>query len=179
MSTLLLRFREKTYAVVTDIKKTFLQIGVYEKDRDMTRLCWLNNTIGHTSELITYRFRANLFGATCSPFILNTTLLKHVHEHFSRTAESLKSGLYVDNIISGFENARELLELYMVSRDLMNKGGFNLRSWASNCDEINKLTILHNVNDGDEFVKVLGLRWNVKEDHLYFGYKPLPKLSQN
>jgi hypothetical protein len=67
----------------------------------------------------------------------------------------------------------------MVSRDLMNKGGFNLRSWASNCDEINKLTILHNVNDGDEFVKVLGLRWNVKEDHLYFGYKPLPKLSQN
>ena len=38
---------------------------------------------------------------------------------------------------------------------------------------------LHNVNDRDELVKVLGLRWNVKEDHVYFGYKPLPKLSEN
>lgn len=92
-----------------------------------------------TSELITYRFRAILFGATCSPFILNATLLKHLHEHFSRTAELLKSALYVDNIISGFENASKLIEFYRVSRDLMNKGGFNLRSWASNCNELNNL----------------------------------------
>jgi hypothetical protein len=39
----------------------------------------------------------------------------------------------------------------------MNEGGFNLRSWASNCDELNNLAKIHNVNDGDEFVKVLGL----------------------
>jgi hypothetical protein len=120
-----------------------------------------------TSELITYRFRAMLFGATCSPFILNATLLKHLHENFSRTAELLKSGLYVDNIISGFENASELLEFYRVSQDLMNEGGFNLRSWASNCDELNNLAKLHNVNDRDEFVKVLGLCWNVRRPRLF------------
>jgi hypothetical protein len=120
-----------------------------------------------TSELIIYRFRAMLFGATCSPFILNATLLKHLHENFSRTAELLKSGLYVDNIISGFENASELLEFYRVSQDLMNEGGFNLRSWASNCDELNNLAKLHNVNDRDEFVKVLGLCWNVRRSRLF------------
>ena len=129
----------------------------------MTQFVWLKNL----SELITYRFRAILFGATCSPFFLNATLLKHLHENFSRTAELLKSGLYVDNIISGFENASELLEFYRVSQDLMNEGGFNLRSWASNCDELNNLAKLHNVNDRDEFVKVLGLCWNVRRPRLF------------
>jgi hypothetical protein len=133
----------------------------------MTQFVWLKNTMDPTSELIIYRFRAMLFGATCSPFILNATLLKHLHENFSRTAELLKSGLYVDNIISGFENASELLEFYRVSQDLMNEGGFNLRSWASNCDELNNLAKLHNVNDRDEFVKVLGLCWNVRRPRLF------------
>ena len=133
----------------------------------MTQFVWLKNTMDPTSELIIYRFRAMLFGATCSPFILNATLLKHLHENFSRTAELLKSGLYVDNIISGFENASELLEFYRVSQDLMNEGGFNLRSWASNCDELNNLAKLHNVNDRDEFVKVLGLCWNVRRSRLF------------
>ncbi|VDI52969.1 Hypothetical predicted protein, partial [Mytilus galloprovincialis] len=106
ISTLLMRFRENRYAVVTDIEKAFLQITLDEKDRDMTRFFWLKDSTDPTSELITYRFKAILFGATCSPFILNATLLKHLREQSSHTSETLIDGLYVDNIIAGFDNTQ-------------------------------------------------------------------------
>ncbi|XP_063435623.1 uncharacterized protein LOC134716543 [Mytilus trossulus] len=110
ISTLLMRFRENRYAVVTDIEKAFLQITLDEKDRDMTRFFWLKDSTDPTSKLITYRFKAILFGATCSPFILNATLLKHLREQSSHTSETLIDGLYVDNIIAGFDNTTELLK---------------------------------------------------------------------
>ena len=54
-----------------------------------------------------------------------------------------------------------------------------LTTWASICDELNNLTKLHNVNDRDEFVKVLGLRWMSKKTTSISGiscYQSCPKI---
>ena len=40
---LLLRFRLKTVAIVADIEKAFLQIGLQESQRDVTRFIWLKD----------------------------------------------------------------------------------------------------------------------------------------
>ncbi|XP_071177853.1 uncharacterized protein [Mytilus edulis] len=176
ISTLLMQFRENRNDVVTDIEKAFLQITLDEKDRDMKRFFWLKDSTDPTSELITYRSKAILFGATCSPFILNATLLKHLREQSSHTSETHLYGVYVDNIIAGFDNTTELLKFYEESRALMTKGGFNLRSWASNCTALNDLATSQNVNDGNNCITVLGLRWNTKDDRVSFGFKPLSML---
>ncbi|XP_073965185.1 uncharacterized protein [Choristoneura fumiferana] len=40
LTALLLKFRTKRVAIVADVEKAFLQIGLQEKDRDVTRFLW-------------------------------------------------------------------------------------------------------------------------------------------
>jgi hypothetical protein len=56
-------------------------VQLEEKDRDFTRFLWLSNPSDAYSPLTTYRFNSVLFGATCSPFILSATKLKHLEEN--------------------------------------------------------------------------------------------------
>ena len=64
------------------------------------------------SPLATNRFRTILFGTTCSPFILYATLLKHLNINVSDLTETLKNGLYVDNVLTSFPDENDLLRFY-------------------------------------------------------------------
>jgi len=80
-----MRFRINKYAVTTDIEKAFLHEALDERDRDVTRFLWLRDPNDQDSPLMTYRFKAVLFGATYSPFILCAAILKHLdnnHENW-------------------------------------------------------------------------------------------------
>jgi len=89
LTTLLMRFRLGKYAVSADIEKAFLNVALHENDRDVTRFLWLSDPTDPDSELVTYLFRSVLFGATCSPFILNAKLLKHKVRCFSRNCKGI------------------------------------------------------------------------------------------
>ena len=70
LTDILTRFRYGRYALTTDIEKAFLQVGLYELDRDATRFFWMRDPNDPNSELDTYRIEVILFEATCSLFIL-------------------------------------------------------------------------------------------------------------
>ncbi|XP_062596767.1 uncharacterized protein LOC134258250 [Saccostrea cucullata] len=74
LTSILTRFRLHEFAVTTDIEKAFLHVGLHENDRDATRFLWLKDPNDVNSSLVPYRFKAVLFGATCSPFILDAFL---------------------------------------------------------------------------------------------------------
>ena len=76
--TLLLNFRFEKYGVVSDIEKAFHMIEIHPDDRKFTKFLWLEDFNDPNSDLVPYRFRVVLFGAKCSPFILNATILKHL-----------------------------------------------------------------------------------------------------
>ncbi|XP_060559756.1 uncharacterized protein LOC132719843 [Ruditapes philippinarum] len=100
LTGILIRFRMNKYAIATDIEKAFLNITLDENDRDVTRFLWLSDPSNPNSELTTYRFRAVLFGATSSPFILCATILKHLELNNDKKASKyLRQDLYVDNVI--------------------------------------------------------------------------------
>ena len=82
LCSVLMRFRLHEYACTADIAKAFLQVGLKEEDRDFTRFLWPKNPLDPNSEIITYRFRVVLFGATCSQFLLNITVLFHWQHNF-------------------------------------------------------------------------------------------------
>lgn len=165
---ILTRFRLKQYAVTTDIEKAFLQIGLHQEDRDVTRFLWLSDSDDISSPLITYRFKSILFGATSSPFILNATLLKHFKVNPSDTAQVLERDLYVDNVLSSFDEKQRVIGFYHESRELLAKGGFNLRSWNSNCENLRTVASKEGVLDTENVVKILGMLWNVMTDMLLF-----------
>lgn len=84
-----------------------------EKDRDVTRFLWLSDPNNPDSPLTTYRFKAILFGATCSSFILNATLCKHLDENKCNwVSEILKRDLYVGNILSSFSPESDALTYF-------------------------------------------------------------------
>ncbi|XP_069115378.1 uncharacterized protein [Argopecten irradians] len=178
ITSILLKFRRKKFAVSADIEKAFLQIELEEDDRDVTRFYWLKDPSDPSSDLITYRFKAVLFGATCSPFILNATLLRHLEDHKSDVTDIIKDDIYVDNVLPSFEREEDLLEYFHSARSLMLNGGFNLRSWASNCDSLNELAKSKDVLDKDKQVKVLGLRWDSNKDTITYVQKPISDVDE-
>ena len=116
LSRILLRFRLNRFAITTDIEKAFLHVGLCEEDRDVTRFLWLSNPLDVNSPLTTYRFKAILFGATCSPFILNATLLKHLQRSENKTAKLLEQDLYVDNILTSVNDENDAVTYFKESR---------------------------------------------------------------
>ncbi|VDI57329.1 Hypothetical predicted protein [Mytilus galloprovincialis] len=162
ITELLTRFRTQKFAMTTDIEKAFLQVGLHKSDRDVTRFFWLSDPTDSTSPFTTYRFKSVLFGATCSPFILNATFFKFFEDNPSPTASRITQDLYVDNVLT------DLMQFYRDSRCLSQKEGFNLRSWNSNSNRLRELAETENVLDSSNEVNILGMRWNVADDKLLF-----------
>ena len=168
LTKLLIRFRDNPVAITTDIEKAFLHVGLKEDDRDVTRFLWLSDPSDPASSLQTYRFKSVLFGASCSPFILNATLLKHLRQNTCKTAGTMERDLYVDNILSSVESDDEALTYYTEARQIMAEAGFNLRTWSSNSDKLRNLAREENVLDMDRNTKVLGMLWNSENDNLMY-----------
>jgi len=159
LTNILLRFIRHPVAVYTDIEKAFLHVQLAEEDRDVTRFFWLSNQEDPTSLLITYRFNTVLFGATCSPFLLNVTLLKHLELNKENWVSGiLHRDLYVDNILTRFTDEAEAITFFKDTRVLMSSASFNLRSWSSNSEQLRSKASNEDVLDEETPKKVLGMQ---------------------
>ena len=181
MGSMLLRLRNHSIGLSTDIEKAFLYVQLHEDDRDMTRFLWLSDSGDPESEFQVYRFKSVLFGSTSSPFMLNAVLQTHLDKYDSRTTTDMKKNLYVDNIISGCEDEDEALAYYKESRRVLGDAKFNLRSWASNSKELQQRATEDGVIEPNiERVKILGLLWDTTTDFLKLSpQKERPSLSDN
>jgi len=136
LCAILLRFRQHEYAFSSDIEKAFLHIHLDQSDRDATRFLWLSDPTDASSPFVTYRFRVVLFGATCSPFMLNAALTYHLSQNDSAVARDILHNLYVDNQVSGCQTEQGSLNYFLESRALLSNAHFNLRSWTSNSRDL-------------------------------------------
>ena len=165
LTGILIRFRMNKFAITTDIEKAFLHVSLDEKDRDVTRFLWPKDPSNPLSSLTTYRFKAVLFGATCSPFILCATIIKHLENNRDNwVSKHLIRDIYVDNIISSFSCEQDVIEFYRDTRAMMSAASFNLRSWNSNSKSVREAAKTDQVLDKDEFSKVLGMKWDANND---------------
>jgi ribonuclease HI len=171
LTSILIHFRANRYAVTTDIEKAFLNIGLDADDRDVTRFFWLSDPDDPSSALQTYRFKSVLFGATCSPYILNATILKHLSTVKCDFTKQISKDLYVDNIISSVPDKETLMNFYKCSREFFQKAGFNLRSWASNYENLRDIARTEDFIDEDTTTKVLRMRWDSENDILTFPHR--------
>ena len=163
---IILRFRLHPVGICTDIEKAFLHIQLHEDDRDWTIFLWLSNPQDPDSEFVTYRFRVVLFGAVCSPLMLNAALHCHLAQYNSPTAKHILANLYVDNIVSGCPSDSDAIRYYSKARSIMTDAHLNLRSWASNSPQLMDQANRDKVVDTNNPVNVLGLQWNTQVDTL-------------
>ena len=67
---IMLRFRCFKVALVADIEKAFLMIGVEENDRNVLRFLWIDDIDSDHPKVVTKRCTRLVFGVSCSPFLL-------------------------------------------------------------------------------------------------------------
>ena len=165
---ILLRFRLYNTAMVADIEKAFLQIGLQPNQRDITRFLWikdLENPSLNRDNLQEYRFCRVPFGVISSPFLLGATFENHLNSYSCEIAEKLKEDIYVDNVISGTDTVGDAIQFYSGAKTIFRDASLNLREWSSNSDEVNEF-IPPEDRSASQVVKVLGHEWNVQTDSI-------------
>lgn len=172
----LLRFCKHRIGGTTDIEKAFHQIMIEEEDWNMLRLLWFNGVQGTEPEIVQYRFCRLVFGLTRSPAILQGVIQHHLSRRKTSdpvVIELLANTLYVDDFPGGAYDVKKGYHLYCESKDIIKKGGFNLRKWRTN-DSLLQQKIdraeggvgedIPASQPADKPIKNLGLGWNVSGD---------------
>uniref|UniRef100_A0A914X9D3 Peptidase aspartic putative domain-containing protein n=1 Tax=Plectus sambesii TaxID=2011161 RepID=A0A914X9D3_9BILA len=167
LAGILMRFRKSPIALTTDIEKAFLQVGLQEEDRDVTRFLWLKNPKKPFSQenIQVYRFCRVTFGVISSPFLLSATLQHLLSQSGSSNASQLAENMYVDNILVGAESIEEAKAIYEETKQLFAQASMNVREWTSNAKEVRDY-IQEEDQLKDTKTKVLGILWDTAQDTL-------------
>ena len=101
-----------------------------------------------------------MFGATCSPYLLQETLQTHLSANVAGREFSDK--LYVDNYMNTYDRERNLIQSKPKLDELMNEAHMPLQEWFSNSEMFN---FMHNTTP-PATQKVLSLEWDQRLDQL-------------
>ena len=186
---MLLKFRMRHIGITADIEKAFHQIMIKPDDRDMLRLLWLDDVSSREPQVVQYRFCRLVFGITPSPAILQCVIQHHLSRYKNSHEEIVKlllDTLYVDDFPGGAANREEGFHVYCQAKEVMNGGGFNLRKWRTNDQELQlRINEAEGVKSDSETgrsrerpIKILGLSWDTCEDYFCFEFKELIKFVE-
>ena len=163
----LLKFRTNKIGITSDVEKAFHQIIINPEDRDMLRMLWFANINSTEREIVQYRFCRLVFGLTPSPAILRGVIQHHLlqyKESHTPIAQVLLDTLYVDDLPGGAADNKNGFKFYQQAKEIMKKGGFNLRKWRTNSRYLQQ-----QINETvPRVVRVLGLNWDIQEDCIVY-----------
>ena len=167
---ILLRFRSFCVALVADVEKAFHQISIEECDRDMLRFLWYKTGTSNP-DLVHFRFCRVPFGLKSSPAILNSVIQKHLagyKESHPDVSRILADSFYVDDFVGGVASLQQGEEVYRKAQRIMKEGGFNLRKWRTNLQDLQTIMTRESEQPSNHIVKVLGINWDTYSDSLGF-----------
>ena len=118
------------------------------------------------------------FGIKSSPFLLNTITKHHLNKYpVKRAVTELKENLYGDDFLSGSDSEEGEGRLIAQTKKITGDASMKMTKWSSN----NQIVADKILKEFDPFVdvtsdntKVLGLKWNPKEDYFSFNKLPAP-----
>ncbi|XP_028512935.1 uncharacterized protein LOC110232368 [Exaiptasia diaphana] len=204
---ILLRFRCNRVVLVGDIEKAFLNVEVDEKDRDYLRFLWVDDINNEQNSVSIFRFCRVVFGLNASPFLLNATIRHHLGKYAEldpNFTTRMIEGFYVDDLVTGGNASREVLNLYHKAKSRMAEGGFKMRKWLTNDNYVrgeidrteNQKEAAANYasshvdesesyakvsleaitrNESSQVQKVLGIAWNCHQDTMQFNLETTAK----
>ena len=174
MCGVLLRFCTYYIAILSDIEKAFLQVGIQERERDVTKFLWFKDPTRPdkvNGNLCVYCFCRVPFGIICSPFLLEATLKYHLKQDGSDIASLMCNNIYVDNFSVGADSVQEACWIYEEAKIIFKRASMNLREWPSNCKQFLDYLPTKERSRGI-VIKVFGLLWNSVEGYLQIcGFK--------
>ena len=172
----LLRFRRRRVALVSDITEMYLQVKLKAEDRSVHRFLWRDLEI--TEEPDIYEFSRVVFGVTASPFMAQYVAQENARRKqrdLPRAAEVVLSSTYMDDSLDSVDTPEEAIALYHDLITLWKKAGMTARKWCSNCPSVMKQIPMSERMPGIDLqadatvgVKTLGVHWEAFSDCFEF-----------
>ncbi|XP_037959581.1 uncharacterized protein LOC119688956 [Teleopsis dalmanni] len=162
--TTLMAFRLHKYALTADIAKMYRQFLMDKRDRWFQLVLWRDNP---HAELQIFQLNTVTYGTSSAPFLAIRSLFHiadmHIHK-FPIGASTLKTDLYVDDLLTGANTITELLNKKIEITNLLSKAGLQLAKWSSNCDKVvSSSDESFNIkSSADPITKALGMVWKPK-----------------
>ncbi|XP_011685702.1 PREDICTED: uncharacterized protein LOC105448687 [Wasmannia auropunctata] len=179
LADVLSRWRLHRFAMATDIEKMYRQVLVHEDDRDLQRVLWRANPAEPIRE---YRLNTVTYGLTCAPYLAIRTLRQLADDEESRFPEAatvLRRDVYVDDVLTGTNTVAEARQLRDDLLQLCMAGGFPLRKWAANDEELlREIPVNYRQKGGllewesDISHSTLGLQWHSRQDAFAYRIRP-------
>lgn len=128
-------FRKSKIAICADIREMFHQIRIRKADQNSQRFLWGD----FNREPEEYVMQVMTFGATCSPssaqYVKNLNARRFIDE-YPRAVESIIDHHYVDDLLDSVETIGEAVKLAEEVIKIHQNGGFEIRNWISNSEEV-------------------------------------------
>lgn len=169
---ILLNFRLHAIVFTCDIKSMFTQILIANQHKDFQRMLW---RFSPNDKIRDYRLKRVTFGVSSSPYLANKVIAQlNVDEGgaYHLASDILENQLYVDDAVVSCVNLSEARLIRDQLIELLGKGGFEVRKFASNSNEfLSDLPVSHllknsfnfDISDRDS-IKILGLHWDARQD---------------
>jgi len=174
LAAVLLRWRMNSAVCVADIEKMYRQILVHPDDVDYQRIPWFSL---QSPSPVSYRLLTVTYGTASAPYLAMRVLKQLIADEghwFPEIAILCAQSLYVDDILIGADNVSKLRWIRDQLIAFMQCGGFNVRKWNANSNEllqdlspssVDANRILFSANG--EF-KILGISWQPNDDSFRF-----------
>ncbi|XP_074661909.1 uncharacterized protein LOC141914575 [Tubulanus polymorphus] len=174
LPSLIMQFRTGVVAMSADIARAFLSVQLAEKDRRYVRFLWYKDN-DPSKGIVPYQHNTVIFGSTASPFTLAAVLSKHFDAHRdSWVAQDMGMKLYVDNLLSTLSKEDQVSEYFEEAMEIMQRGNFRLRQWASNSQLLMKKATNRDIHVRDTTsVPLLGMTWNADNDVITIARKSM------
>ncbi|XP_075159013.1 uncharacterized protein LOC142232177 [Haematobia irritans] len=169
------QWRRHRIAFCADIEKMFRQIDVEVDHRRYQQILWRYSPF---DEFSIYELNTVTYGTASAPYLAIRVLHQIARDYESEYPQASKVLLldsYVDDILSGADSFQNALTLHKDLCSILDKGGFMLRKWITNSDEllqeipsdIRDPSLVLDFESGNT-VKTLGIQWNTKDDNFSF-----------
>ncbi|XP_058817144.1 uncharacterized protein LOC131680446 [Topomyia yanbarensis] len=181
LRSIIMRSRKHRVMLIADIRQMYRQVLMDERYTPLQRIVWRPTP---DVPINTYELKTITYGTASAPFLATRTLLQLANDEraaFAEAAEVLIHDFYVDDLFSGCNTVAETIALRRQLDTLLAKGGFELRKWASNEEEVlndipqNNRALQSSVDfNRDQCIKTLGLHWEPSSDMLRYKVKLPP-----
>ncbi|XP_076302005.1 uncharacterized protein LOC143220175 [Lasioglossum baleicum] len=185
LTAILMRWRQYEFVYTADVAKMYRQILMHNNDIDFQRILWRDNPNEPISE---YKLLTVTYGTTSAPYQAIRVLQQLAHDEkgkFPLATPIIIDQTYVDDCLFGSDDPTQLRTQRDQLIQLLKKGGFHLRKWASNAPAL--LADIdpsdHGLAGGKDFkngetLSVLGIAWNPLQDKFCIKSVAIPELPR-
>ena len=135
--SVLLKFREGRYGVMSDIQQMFHLVLTNQDDQQALRFLWRDNP---NQAFEDYAMMVHVFGKANSPccanWVLKRTALDEKESVSRNVIDTVLHKFYMDDYLDSFNDLTTAVSTILSVLTLLKNGGFHLTKWTSNSIDI-------------------------------------------